>query len=45
LRHIDLKDKGHSAFLDGTNYKKFMFEFYDKDNLQKILDKFFNKFS
>lgn len=45
LRHISLEKEKYSAFLDGTDYKRFMFAFYDKNNLKNILEKFLNKYA
>jgi thymidylate kinase len=43
LRSKKLKGQKYSAFLDGTDYKKFMFSFYDEKNANRILKKFFNE--
>ncbi len=43
LRHKSLKRKRYSVFLDGTDHAKFMFAFYDKRNIYKILNNFFLK--
>jgi hypothetical protein len=44
LRHKSLEGQKYSAFLDGTDYKKFMFSFYDNENIYDILKKFINKY-
>ncbi len=44
LRHLSLKGHRQSAFLDGTDYKKFMFYFYDETNIKSILEKFLKKY-
>lgn len=44
LRHKILEGQKYSAFLDGTDYKKFMFSFYNDDNIKLILEKFFKKY-
>lgn len=44
LRHKSLEGQKYSAFLDGTDYKRFMFSFYDEENIESILKKFFNKY-
>lgn len=44
LRHKSLEGQKYSAFLDGTDYKNFMFSFYDEDNLKSVLEKFFKKY-
>ena len=43
LRHMSLNGNRHSAFLDGTDYKRFMFSFYDENNLKEVIEKFINK--
>ncbi len=43
LRHKTLEGQKYSAFLDGTDYKNFMFFFYDKENIRLIIEKFFKK--
>ncbi len=44
LRHSSLKGQRYSAFLDGTDYKKFMFSFYDEKDIKNILNKFLKKY-
>lgn len=44
LRYASLKNQKYSAFLDGTDYNKFQFSFYDEKSLEKILKNFFDKF-
>lgn len=44
LRHAKLKKQKYSAFLDGTNYRKFSFYFYNEKNIKDILIKFVNKY-
>lgn len=44
LRHKSLEGQKFSAFIDGTDYKKFMFSFYDEANIKIVLEKFFNKY-
>ncbi len=44
LRHKSLDGQRYSAFLDGTDYKKFMFSFYDEDDVKLVLIKFFKKY-
>jgi hypothetical protein len=41
LRHSSLKGKKYSAFLDGSDHSKFMFSFYDEENIKKVLQNFF----
>lgn len=43
LRSKKLKGQMYSAFLDGTDYKKFSLSFYDENNLNQTLKKFFNE--
>jgi nucleoside 2-deoxyribosyltransferase len=45
LRSKALIGQKYSAFLDGTDYKKLMFSFYDAKNLDQILGKFINRYS
>lgn len=45
LRHNNFKGQRYSAFLDGTDYKKFMFSFYDENNINSVLKKFINKYA
>ncbi len=45
LRHKSLEKNSYSAFLDGTDYKKFKFAFYDEKNIQQILVNFFEKYA
>lgn len=45
LRHKSLESQKYSAFLDGTDYKKFMFSFYDENNIKSILEKFTKKYA
>ncbi len=44
LRYKSLECKSYSAFLDGTDYKKFMLSFYDEKNIRNVLKKFFDKY-
>ena len=44
LRHKSLENQKYSAFLDGTDYKMFMFSFYNEDNIKLTLEKFFKKY-
>ncbi|MBN2604132.1 MAG: hypothetical protein JXA91_08380 [Candidatus Thermoplasmatota archaeon] len=44
LRSKRLARKKYSAFLDGTDHKKFMFSFYDEKNLGAVLKKFFKEY-
>ena len=44
LRHKSLMQNKYSAFLDGSDYKKFMFAFYDENNINKIINKFLSNF-
>jgi len=44
LRSSKLNGVNYSAFLDGTEYKKFMFSFYDERNIDEILNKYFQKY-
>lgn len=44
LRSRALIGQKYSAFLDGTDYKKFIFSFYDARNLDQILKEFINKY-
>ncbi len=44
LRHKSLEGQRYSAFLDGTDHKKFMFSFYDENTIESILIKFFKKY-
>lgn len=44
LRHNSLSRDNYSAFLDGHNYDKLSFSFYDKDNIKKILERFIKKY-
>lgn len=44
LRDKSLKDEIYSAFLDGSDYKKFQFSFYDSINIEKILKLFIKKY-
>jgi len=44
LRHKSLEGQKYSAFLDGTDYKKFMFSFYGEDDINEILKKFLKKY-
>ncbi len=44
LRHKSLKGKKYSVFLDGTDYKKFTFAFYDSKNIKRVLTTFYKKF-
>ena len=45
LRHSSLKEKSYSAFIDGTNYKKFQFKFYNENTIEKILKTFIEKYT
>ena len=45
LRHKTLEGQKYSAFLDGTDYKKFMFSFYNEDDIKLVLEKFFKKYA
>jgi len=44
LRNKKLIQVKYSAFLDGTDYKKFIFSFYDSKNITKVLKGFFEKY-
>jgi len=44
LRHSSLKKDIYSAFLDGQNYDKMNFSFYDSGNIRKILERFIKKY-
>lgn len=44
LRDLILKSKTYSAFLDGSNYRKFQFSFYNSANIEKILKSFLNEY-
>lgn len=44
LRHKSLQGEKYSAFLDGTDYRKFTFKFYDEKNIGRILKEFFKKY-
>ena len=43
LRHMSLRSEQHSAFLDGSDYGKLTFKFYDRKNIMHILGKFLFK--
>lgn len=45
LRHKTLEGQKISAFLDGTDYKKFMFAYYDESDIEMTLRKFINKYA
>lgn len=43
LRDDSLNQQNYSAFLDGTSHSPFSFAFYNKRNINKVLNNFFEK--
>ena len=44
LKQKLLKGKGNTVFLDGSDYEKYAFKFYDNKNIDKIIKEFITAF-